>query len=530
MIVSGPPPAEQNYPNGVNLYPSARTDPAATENARRYRPISAAGLALGALGIAMQAISHPERFPLLPPGLVILGLASVCVLVVPGRWIPVGGVLAGPLALLNVVDPEHPDVLIGASGLDLAVGKWMVLIGGGIGLIGAALALIGEARARSRAAAATEAAAAPPGDRSASAAASAAARESRWARRLQVAGLLVLAPICAEYLTAYDSTTGDPAQLLGGLIIFVPLYGAPALLIREVARRRNRGWSGMLLLAAAFGLAQAGLVDQSLFNEDYRDIEAWDEINEGTYLPALGLSAYNILNFIGGHMIYSIGAPIAIIEALHPPTGHRPWLRPRALILIGGLYLAASALVLDDTLNTESARLSGGQLIGSIALVTVLLLAGLAGRQRFRRPQFRRLQFRSPKTHPATASPGLPDRTGLPGRIGERLPSPRSVVLLALPIAVINSAAAPTWTGVVVVTIALGLAGLVVGRAAGRPGWNLHHVAALAAAALLARAALAFSYFPLIGDVSAGPKYAHNVVLAILMLAVCVPAVRSPAD
>ena len=41
---------------------------------------------------------------------------------------------------------------------------------------------------------------------------------------------------------------------------------APALLIREVARRRGLGWPGILLLAAAFGVVQAGLVDQSMFS------------------------------------------------------------------------------------------------------------------------------------------------------------------------------------------------------------------------------------------------------------------------
>jgi hypothetical protein len=45
----------------------------------------------------------------------------------------------------------------------------------------------------------------------------------------QVALLLVLAPVCAEYLGAYDDSTGDPLALAAGLLIFSPLYGAPAL-------------------------------------------------------------------------------------------------------------------------------------------------------------------------------------------------------------------------------------------------------------------------------------------------------------
>ena len=103
------------------------------------------------------------------------------------------------------------------------------------------------------------------------------ARRIAWGRGAQVTGLLLLAPICAEYLAAYDDSTGDPQQLIAGLFVFVPLYGCAALLIREVARRARLGWPGIVLLAAAVGLLQAGVIDQSLFSVDYRQIEGWDE-------------------------------------------------------------------------------------------------------------------------------------------------------------------------------------------------------------------------------------------------------------
>ena len=70
--------------------------------------------------------------------------------------------------------------------------------------------------------------------------------------------LAVLAPVCAEYLWGYDDSTGHPGTLVGNLIVFTPLYGCPALLIREVARRRGLGWPGIVLLAAAFGVVEAG--------------------------------------------------------------------------------------------------------------------------------------------------------------------------------------------------------------------------------------------------------------------------------
>ncbi|MFI2665686.1 hypothetical protein [Micromonospora carbonacea] len=42
------------------------------------------------------------------------------------------------------------------------------------------------------------------------------------------------------------------------LIFLSPLYGGAALPVRKVARRSDGGWPAIVLLAAAFGLVQAG--------------------------------------------------------------------------------------------------------------------------------------------------------------------------------------------------------------------------------------------------------------------------------
>ena len=117
----------------------------------------------------------------------------------------------------------------------------------------------------------------------------------RW---LPVLALAVLAPVCAEYLWGYDDSTGHPGTLVGNLIIFTPLYGCPALLIREVARRRGLGWPGIVLLAAAFGVVEAGLVDQSMFSRDYRDIPYWYDIADPTYVAPIGLSIFLAVSFV----------------------------------------------------------------------------------------------------------------------------------------------------------------------------------------------------------------------------------------
>jgi hypothetical protein len=102
--------------------------------------------------------------------------------------------------------------------------------------------------------------------------------ERAWPRSLQVAALMVLAAICAESVAAYDATTGRPLELASGILFFAPLYGGPAVLIREAARRARLGWPAKVTMAAAFGLLDAGVIDQSLFSADYRGIEGWEQL------------------------------------------------------------------------------------------------------------------------------------------------------------------------------------------------------------------------------------------------------------
>jgi hypothetical protein len=127
-------------------------------------------------------------------------------------------------------------------------------------------------------------------------------RRTRW---LLAIGLLILSPACAEYITGYDDSTGKPLELVGNLLIFSPLYGAAALLIRELARRFGVGWLEIIALSAAFGIVQAGVVDQSLFSESYRQIEYWNDLVQPTWIEQLGCGAYPAMVFIVGHVIWS---------------------------------------------------------------------------------------------------------------------------------------------------------------------------------------------------------------------------------
>jgi len=201
-----------------------------------------------------------------------------------------------------------------------------------------------------------------------------------------------------------------------------------------------------------------------------------------------------LLGFVGGHMIQSFAAPIAIIESLAPRQGLRPWLRWMGLVLMALLYLAAAYLILADQAKTEGFVASGPQLIGcSVAVVALVIVA-------FAMPRRQRFSADDP---------------------------PRPVVVgVAAVIALAIKALLPTtWAGVTVHVVVLVVLGILVWRWSARPGWGPPHVLAVAAAPLLVNAAMAFWTEPL-GDPRAVVKYAVNAVLATGVILLLVAAAR----
>lgn len=314
-----------------------------------------------------------------------------------------------------------------------------------------------------------------------------------------VLSLLVLSPICAEYLAAYDDSTGHPDRLLGNLVIFIPLYGCAALLIRELARRARLGWIGILLLGTAFGLIQAGLVDQSLFSPDYRGLEGWDAMFATTLIAPLGLSASNLIGFVGGHVMLSIGGPIALVEAWRPARATEPWLRLPGLVITALAYAAASVLVLFWHLESESWHAAPGQLIGTAVVVIALITAAV---------------LLGHRTRPFLDRPG---------------PGLARTALVTLLLATAYNLLPQTWLGVGVSIVLLGVAATLLLRASRTRRWSPAHAAIVAAGPLLLTAALAFTYDPMIGEVTPEAKYAHNAAMVLIVVAaVGIAVLRRP--
>lgn len=436
--------------------------------ARRLVAVQLIGLAVGAAAVAARWALRALESPPVPPGLIILALAAGLLTVVRRPVTVTVGAAAGALVLIQLLPNATSEVLFGGRGAGVAVSVWLQLGGVTAAVLAGVAALVMINRA----------------DRLHE------QPRQGWGRWAQVAGLLVMAPVCAEYLSAYDDSTGDPAKLLGNLLIFVPLYGCPALLIREGCRRAGLGWPGIVLLAAVFGLLQAGVVDQSLFSADYRQIDGWDESFRATLVAPLGISAFNAVNFVGGHVVFSICAPIALVEAARPREATSSWLGAAGLAVTAVAYFAASAFVLQFHLTTETSHASIAQLAVCILLIGGLTLAAVAGGRR------------TGPIDPRTAPPV------------------RAVLGVALVASIVSGLAPETWTGVGLTAGVWLVAALGIGYSSRRVGWGLQHVAVLAAAPLVVRAVLAFTYDPLVGEVSDLAKYMHNtVMLAVVLLA-----------
>ncbi|MFD3568011.1 hypothetical protein [Streptomyces sp. NPDC058667] len=313
-------------------------------------------------------------------------------------------------------------------------------------------------------------------------------------RRLgPIVGLLLLSPVCAEYLIGYLEVMGRPVDLLIGLLILAPLYGAAAVMIREVIRRTGRGWPSILLLSAAFGVIQAGLVDQSLFNPDFVDEPSWDRERLPTVIPALGISVNHVLDFVAGHVIWSFAAPIAVIESGAPRVADRPWLGRVGMGVMVVLYGLAVLVIFRE--HTRDFMASPTQLGAAAAAAAAFAAAALL------------VPHRRPPRRPGW------------------VPAPWMAGSIAVVLMTVHHLLPASRSGTVLDLLALVLLGGLVMRWARRARWGRGHALAVGGAALVANAGLSFMVEP-IGEVSHPAKYMANAVLMLGVLALLFRAGR----
>jgi hypothetical protein len=183
-------------------------------------------------------------------------------------------------------------------------------------------------------------------------------------RYIPVIALFILSPFIAEVLFG-----ASPISNLGALLPVIPLYGGGAVLIRELARRRDAGWGRVALLGAAYAMIEEGLALQSMFNPSLFNAAGYGG-------RALGVNWVWSEWTIGYHIVWSITLPILLTEVLFPARRTGPWLGRVGATLFGVLYaLGALALAAIFRLFVAPGFQAPIVLLAAAALVIVVLVA-----------------------------------------------------------------------------------------------------------------------------------------------------------
>ncbi|MGO8697597.1 MAG: hypothetical protein ACLQVY_07770 [Limisphaerales bacterium] len=133
--------------------------------------------------------------------------------------------------------------------------------------------------------------------------------------------LFLFAPMTAEYVSG-SSPYLNPFVWLGNFF----LYGAGTILIRELRVRWGKGWLSVFILAAAYMVAEEGLMLNTLFDP-----------LQNTAGRSLGVNWVWTAGMLQVHTFVSIFAPIMLAELVYHARADEPWVRPRTFwwLLVG---------------------------------------------------------------------------------------------------------------------------------------------------------------------------------------------------
>lgn len=145
--------------------------------------------------------------------------------------------------------------------------------------------------------------------------------------------LVLLTPLIAEFALGTVSV-----RMLWLVLLYIPIYGAGTLLIRELARRVGGGWATIAVLGLCYGLLEEGLALQSLTSPHLYGAAEW-----GPRLLGIN-TTYAELN-LPYHVVFSVIVPIALIEQIFRRVGEQPYLRRGGMVLAGFVTVLGAVLL-----------------------------------------------------------------------------------------------------------------------------------------------------------------------------------------
>jgi hypothetical protein len=148
--------------------------------------------------------------------------------------------------------------------------------------------------------------------------------------------LAILSPVVGEML----SGSSPPLEFFNPflMVLLVGMYGAGAVLVREIVIRWRKGWASTIALGAAYGVIEEGIAVKSFFDPGWQDLGALAEY--GRYLDVNWVWAFWLTIY---HSAISICLPILLVALMFPSLKRLPLLDRR------GLSIVASVFVVDIT-------------------------------------------------------------------------------------------------------------------------------------------------------------------------------------
>ncbi len=180
-----------------------------------------------------------------------------------------------------------------------------------------------------------------------------------------ITALLLLSPITSELISGFYKITEfvDPIRLL----LISSMYGIGTLLVREIKARRELCYGAVFLLGIAYAIIDEGIATKSFFDPNMVELSILS-----SYGRFMGVNLDWAIHIAIYHGVWSILAPIAIIEAIFRDEQDKPWLG------LKGLFIVSMTFIIDViVLNNELSPYNPGLLMYLCCLVAIVFI-GLA--------------------------------------------------------------------------------------------------------------------------------------------------------
>lgn len=150
--------------------------------------------------------------------------------------------------------------------------------------------------------------------------------------------LMAITPFLTELL----SGNMPPQQFFFPVIylVFVVLYGLPALVIREIAVRRDLGWGGIFILGLAYGIVNEGIAAKTLLLGQNVPMPSFDSYG---YVMGVNFTWSPVITI--WHALHAVVFPIALLYVLYPEKREEAWLSTRLVTVLGALSLVMVVLL-----------------------------------------------------------------------------------------------------------------------------------------------------------------------------------------